>query len=99
MASCGLRAPAAHLWQAAWRSFIGFQERWGSTGGAKQMQCFNTIFVRLQTSWTRFTDEESGQTLIEYALIVALIGVASIGALAFFGGSIRTLFSDAGSSL
>ena len=41
----------------------------------------------------------SGQGLAEYALILALIAIASIVAITFMGGSINTLLSDLGNSL
>ena len=44
-------------------------------------------------------DEETGQTLVEYALIISLIALACIVALGFLSGKIQQLFSDAGNSL
>ena len=35
----------------------------------------------------RFGDDERGASLVEYALLVALIAVVCIGALSFFGGT------------
>ena len=40
-----------------------------------------------------------GQGLAEYALILALIAVASIVAVTFMGGSINTLLSSLGNSM
>jgi Flp pilus assembly pilin Flp len=37
---------------------------------------------------------EEGQTLAEYALILALIAVLVVGAVLFLSGQIRTVFSD-----
>lgn len=33
--------------------------------------------------WRRFWEDESGQSLVEYVLIIALIAIAVIGSLAF----------------
>jgi pilus assembly protein Flp/PilA len=44
-------------------------------------------------------EDESGQTLVEYALIIALIALAAIVALGFLSGKINSLFSRAGNSL
>jgi pilus assembly protein Flp/PilA len=44
-------------------------------------------------------DEESGQDLIEYALIAALIAVASIAAMGTLATSISTEFGKVGSQL
>lgn len=43
--------------------------------------------------------EQAGQGLAEYALILALIAVASIIAITFMGGSISTMLSDLGNSM
>jgi pilus assembly protein Flp/PilA len=42
---------------------------------------------------------ESGQGLAEYALILALVGVAAVVALTFLGGSINSLMSTLGNAL
>jgi Flp pilus assembly pilin Flp len=48
---------------------------------------------------SRRPEGESGQTLVEYALIIALIALAAIVALGFLSGRINSLFSKAGNSL
>jgi len=63
------------------------------------MQAFTTLVVRAQNAWFAARDEESGQSLVEYALIVALIAVACIAALGFLSGKIQAIFSEAGSSI
>ena len=63
------------------------------------MQILNMLVVRSQNAWFAVRDEESGQTLVEYALIIALVGIAAIAALGFLSGRIQALFSKAGSSL
>ena len=42
---------------------------------------------------------ETGQTLVEYALIISLIAIAAVLALAFLSGRINNLFSKTGSKL
>ncbi len=44
-------------------------------------------------------DEEEGQGLAEYALILALIAVIAIIALIFLGGQVQTLLSNVGNSI
>ena len=44
-------------------------------------------------------EREEGQTLAEYALILALIAVVVIGAVIFLGGQIQTLFDSIGSQI
>ena len=63
------------------------------------MQAITKIVVQAQNAWFAARDEESGQTLVEYALIIAVIAIAAIVALAFLSGKINQLFSDTGSSL
>jgi Flp pilus assembly pilin Flp len=44
-------------------------------------------------------EREEGQTLAEYALILALIAVLVIAAVLFLSGSIKGLFSQVGSQI
>ena len=46
-----------------------------------------------------FANDESGQDLIEYALVAALIGLATVAAMSSLANSISTSFNDVGSSL
>ena len=43
--------------------------------------------------------EEEGQTLAEYALILALIAILAIAALLFLGGQIGDILSEIGDNL
>ncbi|MBV8160820.1 MAG: Flp family type IVb pilin [Acidimicrobiia bacterium] len=47
----------------------------------------------------RFGDSERGASLVEYALLVALIAVICIVAIAFLGRSASSKFSTVGSSV
>jgi len=47
----------------------------------------------------RFGDDERGASLVEYALLVALIAVVCIVAITFIGTSASSRFNDVGSSL
>jgi pilus assembly protein Flp/PilA len=44
-------------------------------------------------------EREEGQTLAEYALILALIALVVIGAVIFLGGQITVLFDKVGSGI
>ncbi len=46
-----------------------------------------------------FHQDEEGQGLAEYALILALIAIVAIVALLFLGGQISTILSKVGSSV
>ena len=63
------------------------------------MQFFDLIFVRAQNAWFAARDEESGQTLVEYALIIAVVGIGSLVALQFLSGAITNLFTKTGNTL
>lgn len=43
--------------------------------------------------------DESGQGLVEYALIIALVAIAVIAALALLGDRIGNIFNDIGNRL
>jgi pilus assembly protein Flp/PilA len=63
------------------------------------MDAFTAVAVRLQNAWFRARDEESGQGLVEYALIIAIVSLGAVLALGFLSGKINTLFSKAGNQL
>ena len=48
---------------------------------------------------TRFANDESGATAIEYGLIAALVGVAIIGGATILGSKLDLLFSNIGGKL
>lgn len=47
----------------------------------------------------RFMNEESGQDLIEYALVAGLIGLAAVGTMSTVGSDISSGFGTIGSDL
>lgn len=47
----------------------------------------------------RFGDDERGASLVEYALLVALIAVVCIAAVTFLGSSASSKFSKVGSAI
>ena len=55
--------------------------------------------VSAQNGIARLRDEEEGQTLTEYALIIAVIAIGVLIALYFLRDQIQNLFSKAGSSV
>ncbi len=52
----------------------------------------------MKLSVRRLLRGQSGQGLAEYALILALVGVAAIVAVTFMGGSINTMMSNLGNN-
>jgi pilus assembly protein Flp/PilA len=55
-------------------------------------------FQRL-AAWFDSRDNEEGQTLVEYALIIALVSVVLIGALQLMTGALNGIFSFITSTL
>jgi pilus assembly protein Flp/PilA len=51
------------------------------------------------TIFSRFMNDESGATAIEYGLIAALVGVALIGALSTMEAGLSSLFTSIGGTL
>ena len=55
---------------------------------------------QFMTAWLQSkTDSERGASLVEYALLVALIAVVCILAVTFLGESASEKFSDVGSAV
>jgi len=46
-----------------------------------------------------FVNDESGQDLLEYALLVALIALVAFGAVQLAGGSVNSIFSNVATQL
>jgi pilus assembly protein Flp/PilA len=66
----------------------------------KLYSALNTLVLKATgiVPMVRVEDEE-GQTLVEYGLILALIAIVCVGALTFLKGQITGVFSNVGSSL
>jgi pilus assembly protein Flp/PilA len=47
----------------------------------------------------RYGQDERGASLVEYALLVALIAVVCIAAVSFLGGNAEDTFNEVGSSI
>lgn len=60
---------------------------------------FRSLVGRLRSPLRRLRASESGQGLVEYALIIAIVSLGAIASLTFLKGSITGLFSKAGSSI
>ena len=55
--------------------------------------------VAVQIALSRVRHREEGQTLVEYALIIALVSIALIGALGLMTGALKGVFSRITSEL
>jgi len=58
-----------------------------------------TIFTSLQLSLARALNDEEGQGLTEYALILALIAIIAIAALTLLGGKVTSVLSTIANSV
>jgi pilus assembly protein Flp/PilA len=60
------------------------------------MNPYHTLATYLRA---RFGDTERGASLVEYALLVALIAVVCIAAVTLLGGNAKNKFGEVGSSI
>jgi pilus assembly protein Flp/PilA len=60
---------------------------------------FVSLSARLHVFLGRALDDERGQGLTEYALILALIAVVAVAALTLFGGGVTSLLSTVARSV
>ena len=58
----------------------------------------NELFARI-TTWAMAAREESGQGLVEYALILVLVSIAAIVTLTAIGVDISNVFTDVSAEL
>jgi pilus assembly protein Flp/PilA len=58
-----------------------------------------SIYVNLQTWLSRVFDDEEGQGLTEYALILALIAIIAIAALTLLGTKVSNVLSTVANSI
>ncbi len=58
-----------------------------------------SLLTKLHAVLAWFVDDEDGQGLTEYALILALIAVIAIAALTFLGGNVTSVLSTVATSL
>jgi len=54
---------------------------------------------RGRSAWNNFFKDESGQDLIEYALVAALVALGSVAALNGLASNIGAAFNSVGSTL
>jgi Flp pilus assembly pilin Flp len=63
------------------------------------VEVITAAVVRVQNAYFAARNNEEGQTLVEYALIIAVVSLGALVALGFLSGRIQDLFSRAGNSL
>jgi pilus assembly protein Flp/PilA len=58
------------------------------------MMWLQTMSLRVQEAIQSARDREEGQGLVEYALILSLVSVVSIGLLTIVGTDVKAVFQD-----
>jgi pilus assembly protein Flp/PilA len=56
------------------------------------------MMLKLYTRWQALKND-SGQDLLEYALLVALIALVCVGAITLAGANVNTIFGDVAAQL
>ena len=59
----------------------------------------NTAMVRLYLFFCELRERESGQDLVEYALLVSLIALAAISGVSHIASAVTKVFSNISTSL
>jgi pilus assembly protein Flp/PilA len=59
----------------------------------------NTLLLRTCLFMKQMIEQEDGQDLVEYALVVALIAFGAVAGMNALAGGINTAFKDVSSSL
>ena len=54
------------------------------------------LFIKTKLATARLLDDEEGQGLTEYALILALIAIIAVAALTLLGGKVTSALSTVG---
>ena len=63
------------------------------------MEMLRSLPMRAYLAVVALRDREEGQALVEYALLLALIAVVSIGILTTLGTSVSSIFSKVNAKL
>jgi pilus assembly protein Flp/PilA len=59
----------------------------------------NKLYSRAYLAVASLREREEGQALVEYALLLSLIAIVSIGVLTVLGHSVSSIFSNISNSL
>jgi pilus assembly protein Flp/PilA len=63
------------------------------------MERVNTFTHQLMARWHATTADDSGASMVEYALLVGLIAIVAIVAVTFFGTELAAEYDDIASSI
>lgn len=65
----------------------------------KELDTLRLLPMRVYLAVTSAKERQEGQALVEYALLLALIAVVSIGILTTLGGNVSRIFSKVNAKL
>jgi len=63
------------------------------------MERAKLIPIRMYAALTALRNQEEGQAMVEYALILALVSVAAVAILSTLGGSVSSIFNEINADL
>ena len=63
------------------------------------MERAKLIPIRMHLALKALRDGESGQAMVEYALILALVSVAAVGILSLLGTHVSSIFNEINNDL
>jgi pilus assembly protein Flp/PilA len=58
------------------------------------MELLRSLHIRMTLATAALRDRQEGQALVEYALLLSLIAVVSIGVVTLLGKSVSNIFSQ-----
>ena len=58
-----------------------------------------SMFIRVKNLLSRIAADDTGASLVEYALLIALIAVVALVAITSFGGALSSNYSDIAASI
>ena len=58
-----------------------------------------SMFIRVKNLLSRIAADDTGASLVEYALLIALIAVVALVAITSFGGALSSSYSDIAASI
>jgi len=63
------------------------------------MKRVKLIPMQMYLAWQDLRDDQTGQAMVEYALILALVSVVAVGILGILGGHVASIFTKIDSGL
>ena len=76
---------------------VGLDQKKGEYAGA--METLRLFPIRMYLAAKALRDREEGQTMVEYALILALVSVAAVTILSTLGTSVSSIFNKVNTDL